>query len=70
VLFVELGFNNKYFFNNIRCSSVTGRSGRSLLYQTAEDEMQFAVGMYHLLYRSLSVVFQVQDILGNAFKGK
>jgi hypothetical protein len=35
---------------------------------TAEDKMQFAVGMYHLLHRPLSLVLQVQDILGNAFE--
>jgi hypothetical protein len=32
--------------------------------------MQFAVGMYHLLHGSLSVVFQVQDTLGNASEEK
>jgi hypothetical protein len=53
-----------------------GRNGRTLLHQTVENETQFAadiktlVGMYCLLHRFLTVVFQVQNILENAFKEK
>jgi hypothetical protein len=34
-----------------------GRSDRALLHQSADDKMKFAVGMYHSLHGSLSVLF-------------
>jgi len=48
----------------------TGRSGRVLLHRSVGDKMQFAVGMYSSLHRTLSVACWVKDTLRNAFKVK
>jgi hypothetical protein len=49
LLIVEIWFNNKNFFNDLRCISVYRKEWYSFITLTVEDEMQFAVGI-RLLY--------------------
>jgi hypothetical protein len=63
LLSVELGFDDKHFFNDPRCSSVYRKEWQGFItsHCTGQDVVccyQWPpVGMYHLLHGFLSVVF-------------